>query len=195
MSGNERAPQKKTDLRILRTRDRLGDALVGLMQEKPFDTIRVQEVLDRASVGRSTFYAHYRDKDDLFLSDVDEFWEAMATMLSRRGESSTRVAPVRELFAHVATAQRFYSALIESDRVSDVLDLGQAHFARAIEQRLTELPRGRGIAEERRAALAHGFAGALLALLSWWIDSGMRMTPAQMDDLFHSIVWSSARTC
>jgi AcrR family transcriptional regulator len=194
MSRNGRAPEKKTDRRIRRTRDRLGDALVDLMQEKPFDTISVQDVLDRADVGRSTFYVHYRDKNDLFLSDVDEFWEAIATMLSRRGESSDRVAPVRELFAHVATAHRFYAAMVASGRIQDVLDLGQAHFARAIEQRFAELPRARGIDPQRRVALAHALAGALLSLLSWWIDSGMRMTPAQIDDVYHSMVWSGAVT-
>ena len=52
----------KTDRRILRTRDTLGDALVELMHEKPFEEITVQEILDRAGVGRSTFYTHYPDK-------------------------------------------------------------------------------------------------------------------------------------
>ena len=53
---------RKTDRRILRTRDTLGDALVALMQEKSFDHITVQDLLDRAGVGRSTFYVHYRQE-------------------------------------------------------------------------------------------------------------------------------------
>src|SRR5947208_3389919 len=56
----------KGDPRVRRTRDALGDALVALMQEKEFASIRVQDVLDRAGVGRSTFYEHFKDKDDLF---------------------------------------------------------------------------------------------------------------------------------
>ena len=52
----------KTDKRIRRTRDTLGDALVELIQEKPFDEITVQQILDRAGVGRSTFYEHYATK-------------------------------------------------------------------------------------------------------------------------------------
>src|SRR5438105_14800338 len=111
--------KQKTDRRVLRTRDRLGNALIALMQEKPFDSITVQDVLDRAGVGRSTFYVHYRDKDDLFLSDADEFLEAIATMLSRREEKSDRVAPVREFFAHVAEAQQLYTALAEAGRIHD----------------------------------------------------------------------------
>lgn len=177
MSTNE----GKIDPRIRRTRDRLGDALVELLQEKPFDTITVQDVLDRAGVGRSTFYVHYRDKDDLFISDVDEFWEAMATMLSHRGESSHRIAPVRELFAHIAESGPLYGALVESGRINDVMELGQAHFARAIEQRFGRPP-----------AVAHALAGALMSLLMWWIERGMRESPAEMDDLYHSIMWTPA---
>ena len=71
-------PKKKMDARVQRTRDALGDALIELMQEKPFDTITVQDVLDRAHVSRSTFYTHYSDKDDLLMSDAEEFFEALS---------------------------------------------------------------------------------------------------------------------
>src|SRR5207245_8167897 len=130
MSRNAGGPRRKIDRRIRRTRDRLGDALVELIQEKPFDSITVQEVLDRAGVGRSTFYVHYRDKNDLFLSDADEFFEAMAGLLSRRGEASDRVAPARELFAHLAEMRRVRRALVASARLHDGMELGEGHLAR-----------------------------------------------------------------
>jgi AcrR family transcriptional regulator len=197
MSGNEDArrvhpPQskQKIDRRVARTRDRLGDALIALMQEKPFDAITVQEVLDRARVGRSTFYAHYRDKLDLFLSDLDEFLEAMSTMLSRAGDTSERVAPVRELFAHVSDGRRLYNALVESGRMHDFMELAQGHFARGIEQRLAALPRSRTVAHAHRAAVAHALAGSLLSLLSWWMALDAPAPPEQMDDIYHRLVWS-----
>jgi AcrR family transcriptional regulator len=194
MSKNEQVQRvhqtkQKIDRRILRTRDRLGDALIELMQEKPFDAVTVQDVLNRADVSRSTFYVHYRDKDDLFLSDVDEFLEAMATMLSRGKDKSDRVAPVREFFAHVAEGQRLYTALVESSRIHDFLELAQGHFARGIERRLIDLPRAHGIASGSRAVIAHGLAGALLSLLKWWIDRGMQTPPDQMDEVYHQMVW------
>ena len=74
MSRNAETSTPKIDRRVRRTRDLLGDALVALMQEKPFETITVQHVLDRARIGRSTFYTHYRSKDDLFLSDLEDFF-------------------------------------------------------------------------------------------------------------------------
>src|SRR5262245_37014945 len=123
---------KKEDARVRRTRDALGDALVALMQEKPFDSITVQDVLDRANVGRSTFYSHFSDKDDLLMSDADEFFEGMAMALSRQGDKSDRVFPVREFFNHLIEAKSFVDALRSSGRMNDKMELAHGHVARGI---------------------------------------------------------------
>jgi AcrR family transcriptional regulator len=190
MSRKTVASTSKIDRRVRHTRDALGDALLTLMLEKPFETITVQQVLDRAGIGRSTFYAHYRDKDDLFLSDLEDFLEPMSTLLLRRREASDRIAPVRELFAHVAEMRQLYATLIAADKLRDFLEMGQEYFARAIEQRLGELPTSRKIAAAQRTAMAHAFAGALLSLLSWWVDHGAAASSEEMDELYHQIVWS-----
>jgi AcrR family transcriptional regulator len=183
-------PKPKVDRRARRTRDALGDALVELMHQRPFRRITVQDVLDRAGVGRSTFYTHYRDKDDLFLSDVEDFWEMVSSMLERTGEDSNRVAPVRELFTHVAEAKVFRESLVASGKVHDVMELGQGQFARAIEQRLTKLSSAQPARPGQFAAVAHALSGALFALLGWWIDHGMRVSAAEMDNTFHRLVWT-----
>ena len=193
MSENDRlhlaALKKREDARVRRTRDALGDALVTLMQEKPFDTITVQDVLDRANVGRSTFYSHYSDKDDLLMSDAEEFFESVAMMLSARGDQSDRVFPVREFFAHITEAKQFVNALVSAGKFNDNMELARGMFARGIEKRLAELPRGQAIPESERPVIAFAHAGALLALLTWWIDRGMKQSPAEMDQLFHRLVW------
>ena len=183
------ASTKKTDARVRRTRDALGDALVALMHEKPFDSITVQDVLDRANVGRSTFYSHYSDKDDLLMSDAEEFFEAVAMMLSARGDKSDRVFPVQEFFGHITEAKQFVDALMSAGKFNDNMELARGMFARGIEKRLAELPRGQSIPESERPVIAFAHAGALLALLTWWIDRGMKQTPAEMDQLFHRLVW------
>jgi AcrR family transcriptional regulator len=190
MSRKTEASTPKIDRRVRRTRDALGDALITLMKEKPFETIMVQQVLDRAGVGRSTFYAHYRDKDDLFLSDLEDFFELMSTLLLRQREASNRVAPVRELFAHVGEMGKLRAALIAADKVRDFLELGQEYFARTIAERLAQLPSSRMIAPATRTAIAHAFAGALLSLMSWWVDHSTLASPEEMDYLFHQMVWS-----
>jgi AcrR family transcriptional regulator len=181
---------KKIDRRVRATRDGLGDALIALMHEKPFETITVQHVLDRANVSRSTFYTHYSDKNDLFLSDVEDLWEMMSTALIRRGDTSNRVAPVQELFSHVADMRQFIASMTASEKVRDVMELGQGHFARAIDQRLAMISATRNLSDTRRSALAHASAGSLFSLLNWWIHHGGATTPAQMDTLYHQTLWS-----
>src|SRR5215469_15815023 len=149
MSGKS-TPTRKTDSRVRRTRNALGDALIALMQERPFDEIKVQDILDRAQIGRSTFYAHYRDKDDLFLSDVEDFLELMSNQLLRQKEVSNRIVPVRELLAHFAEMRPLLSALHEADKMRDFVDLGQGYFARAIDSRLADLPESRDIDPKQR---------------------------------------------
>ena len=178
------------DRRVRSTRDALGDALVALMHERLFETITVQHVLDRADVSRSTFYSHYSDKNDLFLSDAEDFFEMMSTALIRHGDTSTRVAPVQEFFAHVAEMRQFISSMAASEKVRDVMELGQGHFARAIDQRLAALSATRSLSATRRSALAHASAGSLFSLLNWWLNRGGSTTPAQMDALFHQTLWS-----
>src|SRR5579864_2391747 len=185
MSTNSGAKPKKIDSRVRRTRNALGDALIALIQERPFDSITVQDVLKRANVGRSTFYVHYRDKDDLFLSDVEEFLELAATALSRKKEKSERVAPVKEFFAHVRDGAKLYKALTASGKLNDFMELARGHFARGIKQRLKEIPRSQAIPVEKREVLAHALSSALLSLLSWWIEHGCNEAPAAMDETFH----------
>ena len=178
----------KTDRRILRTRDALGDALVALMREKNFDEITVQDVLDRAGVGRSTFYAHYRDKDDLFLSDVEDFLELISSALKRKDASPKRLLPVQEFFTHIREVREFYSALVKSGKLNDVQMLARGLFARSIEERLETA--GVKIEPQRRSVQACILAGSFFSLLDWWIDKGMKADPKEMDELFHRMAWS-----
>ena len=181
MSGN--------DKRVARTRDRLGDAMIALILEKPFDSITVQDVLDRAGVGRSTFYAHYKDKDDVLISEVDEFFADVATQVAESGEQSDRVVPAREFLHHLKGARPLLLAFTASGRIHDIWELAQAHFARGIEQRLAALPRAAGLIPSERAARASALAGSFLALIRWWLDHDCPETPEAMDALFHRMVW------
>ena len=187
----QREKQRRTpDLRVRRTCERLGRALIALIQEKPINDVTVQDVLDRASVGRSTFYLHYRDKDDLLLSQLEMFLEMMSTALSVRKEKSNRVAPVTEMFAHIGNENKIYRMLAESGHLHEFFDLAEGYFSRGIQQRLLESGRMKSVPQRELAARAAALAGSLLSLLRWWLDRGEKETPAAMDELFHRMVWT-----
>ena len=193
-SSRKPATTRKPDRRVINTRNALGDALIDLMRERAFEEITVQQVLDRAGVSRATFYTHYSDKTDLFLGDVDDFWEMTATLLSRHREASHRIAPVRELFAHVASERKLYAAMLASGKLRDVIELGEAHFARGIERRLSELSSTQQMSPQQRTVLSCMYASALFASLNWWLQHGKHTSASEMDDLYHRMVWSGSGT-
>ena len=164
--------------------------MIKLIQEKPLDQVTVQEVLDRAGVGRSTFYVHFRSKNDLLLSQFEEGLEMWSTLLSKNHERSTRVVPVAEFFPHAASAKRFIQALRRSGRLNDNFELAQGYFARGIERRLRELNSVPMLTRAEVRPRAVALAGSLLSLLRWWLDRGAKESPQAMDKLFHQMVWT-----
>jgi AcrR family transcriptional regulator len=190
MNTPPRSVRKKADdRRVVRTRQALGSALVELMLARRFDDISVQQVLDRARVGRATFYAHFRNKNDLLLSDAERFFGFLEGRFLAAAEGTRRVAPVAELFAHVADYHQFQRALEQSGLREPVYDLRTGHLARLIERRMAELCPGAGTPSLPPAATARVFAGALMEMMRWWLNRGARPDAREMDAQFHEIVW------
>ena len=184
---------RKPDERAQRTRDRLGGAFVALIHEKSIEDVTVQDVLDRAAVGRSTFYLHFRDKNDLLLSQLEIFLEMTSTTLSVHKEASDRIVAVAEMFSHIENQSELYRILAGAGRLNDFFDLAQTYFARGIEHRLRESKRLPKMPQGELPARASAMAGSLLSLLRWWLDRGAKESPAEMDDLFHRMVWKGLR--
>ncbi|HVU70978.1 MAG TPA: TetR/AcrR family transcriptional regulator, partial [Ktedonobacteraceae bacterium] len=92
--------QQKADRRSQRTYNLVSSAFAELLREKPYDEILVQDILDRAGIGRTTFYAHYFDKDDV-LNSITEQILTMFTQQIAHSAASQRIVPSLELFEHI----------------------------------------------------------------------------------------------
>lgn len=196
MNKRSRTVRKKVDdRRVIRTRQALGTALVELMLARKFDDISVQQVLDRARVGRATFYAHFRNKHDLLLSDAERFLEWLERDFLAQAGTSSRVAPVAELFSHVAEYHHFRHALEQSSLREPVYDLLAGHLARIIARRMAEVCPVAPATALPPTATARVLAAAMVEMMRWWLDRGAHPDPREMDAHFHSIVWDGlART-
>jgi AcrR family transcriptional regulator len=180
---------KKADRRATRTRRSLSDALHELIMEKRFDSITVQNVIDRADVGRSTFYAHYRDKEDLFLSGWQRLLEGFAQHIewekAARGE---RFVPVAGLFCHVQDVHKFYKALARSRKTAMLFKTGHSYLSESIERALTSWLADKPPPSLPVPVVSNYLASEILALLKWWLDHDMPHTPERMDEMFHQLV-------
>ena len=191
-----RLDSKKTDRRASRTRRALNDALISLILEQRYDTITVQHVIDRANVGRSTFYAHYRDKEDLLRSSFEEFLGTFGAHMNWQNLKGGRTVPVLEMFRHLQNFHNFYKALARSRKTDLLYKIGPDHMARSIEQSLISWLPPQSIKQQRAVPLpllSHYVASALLAMLKWWLEQEMPYSPERMDQIFHELVMPGLR--
>lgn len=163
----------ENDRRVRRTRRILSEALVELVLEKGYDTITVQDILDRADVGRSTFYAHYRDKDALFLANFDDMREQLLASVDAADPATVAAA----VFAHAYGNRRVYQAMCGKRGGTMV----HGHLHRLITDLL-----GKDLAAEF-------YAGALLGMLAWWVDHDFRHGPTKLADMYRALSSQGAK--
>lgn len=184
---------KKGDRRANRTRQLLSQALVELIQEKHYDAITVQNVIDRANVGRSTFYSHYRDKEDLFRSDWEGLLEGVVQLVRWENIRGGRVVPVLELFRHVQEFQVFCRGLARSRKMDSVYKSGIGYLTKGFEKSLTSLLADKPKAAVPPSILANHLSSSIFSLLTWWLDNNMPYPPERMDEIFHELVMPGVR--
>jgi AcrR family transcriptional regulator len=200
--------KKKSDRRPQRTRRQLSRALVGLITEKRFDDITVQNVIDRADVGRSTFYTHFRDKEDLLQKDWERFLDGFAQHIDWDKAGYESFVPVVYLFSHLQDFQPFYKGLVRSRKADSLFKTGASYVSRKIEtsfkarseHRATQTGHRTGVLVPQSATgesatllvpvpiFANFLAVELFALLKWWLDHEMPYTPERMDEIYHRLV-------
>jgi len=163
---------RKPDPRPARTRALLFEALLELIQEKRWEKIRVQDILDRTGVGRSTFYAHFDNKFDLFTAEIP------ATVLAiSEADGEPELLP---LFQHVEAMRPILLPLMTQPLLGEIMDTFHQRLVIAWSAHLERL----GIPEDRRAFAAEILAGGFLAVSRRWIKDGCARDVTQVCDEF-----------
>lgn len=180
--------QQKADRRSQRTHQLVSSAFAELLVEKPYDEILVQDILERAGIGRTTFYAHYFDKDDVLNSMAEQVLE-MFTQQVAHATVKQRVVPSLELFEHIYQSPREHFWVMMQGRASERLwQVYQAALCRTIEQALSELCSERRSPPVPLPVVSDYLAGAFITLLKWWLAAGTPYPPEQMEGIFQQLV-------
>ena len=187
-----------TDRRVQRTRRLLHKALMSLILEKKYESITVQEILDRADVGRSTFYMHFRDKDELLFSGfhyLEEFLEsARRSTMSPPGKSYERIIGFSlPMFEHAQEYRRVNRALLGSDAEAVVRRRIHSVLAGIVSRELSLELRNRKIRDVHvsPALLAHFLVSTYTSVLTWWLNSKNPVSPTDIDLAYRHLVLPS----
>lgn len=186
--------QEKSDRRSRRSRRLIVDALLALMLEKRFERITVQEIIERADVGRSTFYAQFRNKEDVLQSELAQvFGQLHGQHLASVADPADRLLPSLELFRHVRETQPLYPALVRGLTLDSHLQAVQRSLRDIVARQLplTEELRDGSVPPE---LVAEYLVGAFLTLTHWWLEHGPAYSPEQMDAIFQTLVMPGIST-
>ena len=178
------------DRRVRRTRRLLHEALLALVLEKGYDQVTIQDLLERADIGRATFYAHFRDKDDLLLSGSAEVRESLrqqlAAAVGSAGDGSAEgLELARALFDHAAGHRQMYRALVGKRGGAVVLKYAREQLVTLLREHLEEVVTSRRVSPVVPLEVTvHYLASALLGTLTWWLDNDLPYPPDQMGRVF-----------
>lgn len=191
----DRVTEKAADRRVQRTQRLLHQALMSLILEKKYESITVQEILDLADVGRSTFYLHFRDKDELLFNGfqyLENFLEsARAGSQTATPHSYERIIGFSlPMFEHALEYRRVNRALLGSSAEAVVRRRIHSMLSGIVSRELrTEL-------QNRKHAripispelLAYFLVSTYVSVLTWWLNSRNPVPPKDINAAYRNLV-------
>lgn len=174
----------RTDRRVQRTRRLLSRALVELIVEKGgYEKVTVQDILDRADVGRSTFYAHYENKDVLLVDGPRNMGLALFGEKAEGGAGRHHPMGFRALLDHVNESRALAKAMLGRGSGAIIIDAFRAQIADAIRQHYQK--RLHAATRDRKLAFAYltdAAAAAVMSLLTSWVEDDCSLSVDVLSD-------------
>ena len=182
--------KRAEDRRVQKTLELLREALVSLIAEKPYDSIVVKEILNRANVGRSTFYTHFRDKDDLLVSGIHNMLGPVPSPTRSPGKDQDQIL----WFSLPVFEHHYRHAHAWGDRIGA---RGRAilheHLRRVLTDIIADVMKkdfrfGRQSARQIPPEIVSAYvASTFVLVLNWWLEKRMRLLPKEINDVFRRL--------
>ncbi|GAP05952.1 transcriptional regulator, TetR family [Anaerolinea thermolimosa] len=180
----------RLDRRVTRTRRHLREALMQLILEKGYDAVTIEDITERAELGRTTFYLHYRDKEDLLLESIEataqELYQQIYPEKGLQGLSSPQegLHAIERVFTHAAANSLLYRIILKGGAASKVRHTILNFLSEAalpIFERNLPHP---GVFPVPLKAVSSYFAASLLGFLTWWLEEDIPYPPEEASRFF-----------
>ena len=185
---------KGKDRRSQRSQQALIDALIELMAVKTYDSISIKEIVEKANVGRSTFYAHYQTKDDLVKSGFERILDVTLNHMILRKKEQKLLVDATLLFQHANGHYHLYKNLIWGSGFEILTKDELILFNQKLQQRLSQFFPDENKLSVPMNVLSIFLSSNLLILLKWWLDNKMPYLPEKMNDWFQILVMPGVKS-
>jgi AcrR family transcriptional regulator len=183
---------RRVDRRIQRTQRLLRTALMSLIQEKGFEALSVQDIIDRANVGRATFYAHFDNKEDLLASGIEELRASLRGQQRQALMTATRpddrlLAFSHELFVHANEHRVVFRAMVGKRSGAVIQQLVHKMLVDLVRDEVKMMLAAQEAAETLVEAMAQFIGSGVFGLLLWWATGKMRMPVNEVDSVVRQL--------
>ncbi|MHC1783260.1 MAG: TetR/AcrR family transcriptional regulator [Anaerolineaceae bacterium] len=179
---------KSEDRRSQRSENALINALIDLMAAKTYDSISIKEIVDKANVGRSTFYSHYQTKDDLLKSGFERLLDELLNHVVLSKDNLELSVDATMLFQHAQGHYHLFKVLMWGSGYKILTMDEHIILAGKLQQRLSQFFPDESKISVPLNVLSISLSGNLLILLKWWLDNKMPYSPEKMNELFQILV-------
>jgi AcrR family transcriptional regulator len=184
--------RKVEDRRIQKTRKALHEALITLMMQKKYEWIAVQDILDHANVGRSTFYMHYRDKDELLLDGLNYLWETLRqaqTAASGSGKGKEAVIGFSlAWFQHTFEHRNIFKLIVGSQAWEIVRRRMEEMLIQLIQDQARHRYKKKPSSDRSFELFVYFLGTGFLSVMTWWLNQKNPVSPEQIDTLFRQMM-------
>jgi AcrR family transcriptional regulator len=189
----------KPDRRVSRTRRLLRQALMELILERGYNAVTIEDITERADLGRTTFYLHFHDKEELLVESLEEIAEELKIQVEETANSQTEEGdryhnPVSVVFRQVDANRDLYRIILQGEgstkaasRIRDIIEEAATEFFARHMSGFTSAP-----PEIPKGVMAGYFAGAMLGFVMLWLEKELPYTGDEAADLFMKIFFRGA---
>ena len=174
--------RSRIDPRVVRTRQLLRSALTSLISEKGYASISIQEITDRASLNRATFYLHYRDKNSLLIDVLEELLNEAAPLPPSGGAPAADTAQesVVLVFDHFAEHAKFYYRMLAEENVPEFSTRVRSYVEEVGLKWLIAIQPDEDKVTVPRGITINFIGSAFIGVLVWWLQNEMPYSSQEM---------------
>lgn len=161
------------------------DALIALMVERGYDDVTVQQILDRAGVGRSTFYTHFRDKEELLMANLENLRNGLLNhwrfLIKSQATTLGSLGFALPFFQHLTSNRHLYRPFIRGEAGMIFERQIRRIFAEMAREDIAAKP---GWAGRDVEGAVQFIVGGLMSIMAWWLDQRVNITPEELNHIF-----------